>query len=82
MSDKDYWIAPPPKDFGENPLFRVVYVIDVEAANAQAAAEYTHRIMTDKDSLPPVFEIINHEGKTVTIDLSENHNHIQENHHD
>ena len=74
--------APPPNDFGENPLFRVVYAIDVEAVDAQAAAEYTYRIMTDPDSMPPVFEIIDHEGETVMVDLSENQNYIQENHHD
>ena len=31
MSSKDYRIEPPPKDSGEEPLFRVVYAIDVNA---------------------------------------------------
>jgi len=31
MSSKDYRIEPPPGDNGPEPLFRVVYVIDVNA---------------------------------------------------
>ena len=71
-------IAPPPKEKAEESLFRVVYVIDVNAADAYAAAQYTHRIMTDPDSIPPVLQVIDHKGKTVTVDLSENENHIQQ----
>lgn len=63
-------IEPPPKDRGDEPLFRVVYVIDVMAANSIGAARRTHRIMTDPDSQPPVLEVINHRGKKVSIDLS------------
>ena len=37
MSDKDYMIPPPPKDTGEEPLFRVVYEIDVNAADERKA---------------------------------------------
>ena len=70
-------IAPPPKDSGEDPLFRVVYVIDVNAGDAHAAAEYTHRIMADPNSILPVLKVIDHTGKTVTVDLSEDRNHIQ-----
>ena len=70
-------IALPPEDKGEEPLFRVVYVVDVNASNAHAAAEYTHRIMADPNSMLPVLQVIDHKGKTATVDLSENENHIQ-----
>ena len=67
MSSKDYRIEPPPK---EKNLYRVVYVIDVEAANPKDAAKKTHKIMTARNSLAPVLEIINSEGKVTKIDLS------------
>ena len=70
MSSKDYRIEPPPKDRGSEPLFRVVYVIDVNALNALEAAKLTHQIMTDPDSMPPVLHIIDGCGKVVKIDLS------------
>ena len=69
-------IAPPPKDSGEELLFRVVYVIDVNARNTNAAAKYTHQLMSDPDSMLPILQIIDHKGKTTTVDLSENQNHI------
>ena len=64
-------IEPPHKEGGDEPLFRVVYVIDVNAASPTEAARQTHRIMTDPDSQPPVLEVIDHRGKVVSIDLSE-----------
>ena len=64
-------IAPPPKEKGEEPLFRVVYVIDVNAADANAAAVESYRIMTGPDSLSPVLQIIDYKGYATTIDLSE-----------
>jgi hypothetical protein len=70
MSSKDYRIEPPPKDRGSEPLFRVVYVIDVNALNALEAAKLTHQIMTDPDSLLPVLDVIDGCGKVVNIDLS------------
>ena len=39
MTSKNYKISPPPKDKGDSPLFRVVYSIDVGAADALKAAE-------------------------------------------
>ena len=65
-------IQPPPKEKGDEPLFRVIYVIDVNAANPLEAAKVTHQIMTDPHSLPPVLEVMDHEGKVEKIDLSEN----------
>lgn len=74
-------IAPPPEEKGDEPLFRVVYVIDVNAASVHEAAEYTHLIMSEPSSLPPVLHIINHKGETTTVDLSiDGHNHKRSSH--
>lgn len=70
MSSKNYQIEPPPNDKGSEPLFRVVYVIDVSAPNVLEAAKLTHRIMTDPDSLSPVLEVMDCKGTVVKIDLS------------
>ena len=64
-------IEPPHKEGGNEPLFRVVYVLDVNAANQIEAARQTHRIMSDPESQPPVLEVIDHRGKAVSVDLSE-----------
>jgi hypothetical protein len=68
---KGLLIEPPHKEGGNEPLFRVVYVIDVNAASPMKAARESHRIMTDPESQPPVLEVIDHRGKAVSIDLSE-----------
>jgi hypothetical protein len=73
MSSKDLRIEPPPNDKGSEPLFRVVYVIDVSAPNALGAAKLTHQIMTDPDSMLPVLQVMDCKGKVVTIDLSKKH---------
>ena len=70
MSSKVYRINPPPEDKGAEPLFRVIYVIDVNASDALEAAKLTCQIMTDPDSLPPVLEVISRKGKVTRIDLS------------
>lgn len=64
-------IAPPHKAGGQELLFRVVYFIDVWAANPLDAARKTHRLMIDPESLLPVLEVMDHRGKTVSIDLSQ-----------
>jgi len=51
-------ITPPPD---EDSLFRVVYVIDVNAVDAKAAAQETHKTMIDPDP----------QGSQTTIDLSQ-----------
>ncbi len=63
-------IPPPPHERSEEPLFRVVYQIDVNARDMREAAESVHRTMTDPDSMPPVLEVIDHRGHTTAIDLS------------
>ena len=67
MSGRDYRIEPPPK---EKDLYRVVYVIDINAGSPLDAAKKTHEIMTDPDSLAPVLEVVNQSGKVTKIDLS------------
>ena len=64
-------VEPPHKEGGDQPLFRVVYVIDVNATSPLEAARTAHRIMSDPDSQAPVLEVIDHRGKVVSIDLSE-----------
>jgi len=63
-------IDPPPEEKGDEPLFRVVYIIDVNSGDVREAAEYTHRIMTDPESLPPVLHVIDSNGKSTEVDLS------------
>jgi len=64
-------IEPPHEDSGDEPLFRVVYAIDLNAVSPAEAARQTHGIMADPESQPPVLEVIDHSGKAVSIDLSE-----------
>ena len=42
----------------------------MNSSNIREAAEYTHRIMTDPHSLPPVLHVINSNGKSTQEDLS------------
>lgn len=63
-------IEPPPKETGPEPLFRVVYAIDVNAANIPAAAVCTHRIMTDPAPLAPVLHVLDHRGRVTIVDLA------------
>lgn len=67
MISKIFIIEPPPK---EKDLYRVVYVIDVNADSPLDAAKQTERIMTDPDSLAPVLEVVDQGGKVTKIDLS------------
>ncbi len=67
---KKFTVEPPPKESGTEKLYRVVYIIDVNAAGPKGAAELTHQIMTDPDSLPPVLHVIDEGGTEVEIDLS------------
>ena len=67
---KGLCIQTPHNETGPEPLFRVVYVIDVNAADQIGAARQAHDIMADPDSLPPVLEVIDDAGRVVSIDLS------------
>jgi hypothetical protein len=70
-ADKGLMIEPPHKEGGDEPLFRVVYILDINAVNPIEAAMQIHRIMSDPESQLPVLEVIDHRGKAVSIDLSE-----------
>jgi hypothetical protein len=63
-------IEPPHLEGGDEPLFRVAYVLDVGAVDPLQAARRAHRIMADPRSQAPVLEVIDHRGKVVSIDLS------------
>jgi len=65
-------IGPAPEEIGDEPSFRVVYMIDVNAGDVREAARYAHRIMTDPDSLRPVLHIIDSKGSVTEVDLSKN----------
>jgi hypothetical protein len=41
------------------------------AANPIDAARQAYRIMADLDSQPPFLEVVDHQGKVVSIDLSQ-----------
>jgi EAL domain-containing protein (putative c-di-GMP-specific phosphodiesterase class I) len=64
-------VEPPHRDSGPEPLFRVVYVIDVNAPNAQEAARQVHQIMADPQSQPPMLQVMDASGKVRDVDLSQ-----------
>ena len=45
-------ILAPREDHGEEPLFRVVYIIDVNGVCSSDAARTTYRIISDPASMP------------------------------
>lgn len=64
-------IEPPPKETGPERLYRVVYVIDINAMNPRQAAERTYEIMKDPASMRPVLDIIDSGGPQTRVDLSD-----------
>jgi hypothetical protein len=60
----------PPHEESDHPLFRVAYVIDINAVNSRQAAELAHQLMTEPKSLPPVLHVLNAAGTVVPVDLS------------
>jgi hypothetical protein len=64
-------IDPPPKDNSQEPLFRVVYTIDVNAPDTHWAAECAYRIMSDPASILPVLYVVDSKGKATKVDLSD-----------
>lgn len=65
------FIEPPHEELGDKPLFRIVYMIDLNARGATEAAQETHRLMTDPDSIPPVLDVLDHTGQVTRLDLSD-----------
>ena len=49
----------------------MIYEIDVGADSAAEAARTVHDYMLDRDSLPPVLDVIDNKGNKIRIDLSE-----------
>ncbi len=64
-------IEPPDREGGDEPLFRIVYTIDLNATDPVVASEKTHRIMAGPGSLPPVLDVMDHSGNVTRIDLSD-----------
>jgi hypothetical protein len=63
-------IPPPPAEKGGQPLYRVVFVIDLPAKGPDSAAQQAQDMMSDPDSWPPVLQVIDHRGRTTTVDLA------------
>jgi hypothetical protein len=71
MTRKNYIIKPPPKDKGKEPLFRVVYAIDVDTPDVTKAAEKAWQMMRSRDSLAPILVVLDGSGNQTAIDLSD-----------
>jgi hypothetical protein len=70
MSQKGLLIELPPKETGSEPLYRVVYAIDVNSPNPQQAAERAYEMMTDPQSMRPVLHVVNSSGRDKVVDLA------------
>jgi hypothetical protein len=71
ISASRFGIDPPPEDKGPEPMYRVVYVIDLNAPNPQKAARCAYKIMIDRASIRPVLHVLDYEGRSTRVDLSE-----------
>ena len=69
MTSKRLMIGPPPTEAGLEPLFRVVYMIDINAKNPRQAAERVHVLMQDTESMPPVLDVLDSHGRRTRVDL-------------
>jgi hypothetical protein len=68
---KGLTIEPPPQETSPEPLYRVVYMIDINANDPRQAAERAHALMQDGQSMPPVLDILDSTGRCTQVDLSE-----------
>jgi len=64
-------VNPPHQESGKEPLFRVVYTIDLNAASPSEAAKQAYRTMIAPDSLPPVLDVLDHLDQVTRFDLSD-----------
>jgi hypothetical protein len=71
MSQVGLQIDPPPKEKGPERLYRVIYMIDINAFHPQEAAERTYEIMKDPQSMRPVLDVLEAAGRHTRVDLSE-----------
>ena len=67
----DHRIPPPPQESGSEPLWRVLYTIDVNASDAGKAALAAHQMMKDSQSWPPVLDVMDSRGHVQRVDLAE-----------
>ena len=49
--------------------FLVRWEIDIDADTPEEAAQEAYNVMCDPQSLPPTFEVVERDGKTVLIDI-------------
>jgi hypothetical protein len=71
MSSRGLTIEPPPEDDGPEPMYRVVYMIDLNAPNPQKAARCAYKIIIDRASMRPVLHVLDCKGRSTRVDLSE-----------
>lgn len=71
MSQKGLLIEPPPKEKGPEPLYRVIYVIDVNASDPQQVAECAYEMMKDPESMRPVLDVLDAKSRCTRVDLSQ-----------
>jgi hypothetical protein len=70
VPSKGLMIEPPPTEAELELLYRVVYVIDINAKHPRQAAERAHTLMQDPESLPPVLDVLDSSGRRTRVDLS------------
>ena len=64
-------VPAPPRKSGSHPLWRVIYTIDVTAADAGKAALAAQQMMQDPQSWLPVLDVMDSQGDVRRIDLAE-----------
>jgi len=69
VPSKRLMIEPPPTEAGVEPLYRVVYMIDINAKGPRQAAERVHVLMQDAESMPPVLDVLDSHGRRTRVDL-------------
>ena len=70
VPSKGLMIEPPPTEAGLEQLYRVVYMIDINAKNPRQAAERVHMLMQDPESMSPVLDVLDSNGWRTRVDLS------------
>jgi len=69
VPSKRLMIGLPPTEAGPELLYRVVYMIDINAENPRQAAERVHMLMQDAESMPPVLDVLDSHGRCTRVDL-------------
>ena len=64
-------ILPPPREEGAEPLYRVVYVIDVSGNDSHGAAREAYEMMSAPDSMLPVLHVLDYDGGDIIVDLAD-----------